>query len=215
MTPDPYNHVRYQLLNAPVYHFPFPHVYVENVFPQEYYPLLLENLPEASQYTSLLSTGKVGKKYSKERFNFVVPDQLESLKEPKKNFWTELALWMGSEAFKKDMLAVFKSDANPQAIHSLIELIRDQTDYALQPHTDTPNKLISCIFYLPHDESQIEQGTSLFIPDESSFKLVKTVPFKPNSFFGFLRAPSSWHGVLPITQPSVRNSLSFRLLSGE
>ena len=54
-------HVLYQIYNAPIREYPYPHFYVENVFPGDFYPLLRENWPGMSALIQLPKTGRVSK----------------------------------------------------------------------------------------------------------------------------------------------------------
>ena len=39
-------HLAYKIANTPILNFPFPHIYVENIFPADFYSKLLKNFPE-------------------------------------------------------------------------------------------------------------------------------------------------------------------------
>ncbi len=99
-------------------------------------------------------------------------------------------------------------------------LVEDITHYALGPHTDTPAKVITVLFYLPKDESQAHLGTSIYMPKDrawrcpggphhgyAGFDRVATMPFMPNSMFAFVKTDNSFHGVEPVTDPDVRRWL--------
>ena len=45
-------HVAYRILNTPILNFPFPHFYVENVFPHDFYSKIQENLLTEKEMTS-------------------------------------------------------------------------------------------------------------------------------------------------------------------
>lgn len=101
---------------------------------------------------------------------------------------------------------------------SRVILVRDFPGYSIGPHTDSTKEKASFIFYLT--ETAIDGGTSMFKRDGfecngskhhdfGGFELVKTAPFAPNSYFGFERSNTSFHGVLPCK--SVRNTLQWSL----
>ena len=48
---SPYEYMKYKILNAPINYYPYPHISIENIFPQEFYDSLLENLPNIDEYT--------------------------------------------------------------------------------------------------------------------------------------------------------------------
>jgi len=82
--------------------------------------------------------------------------------------------------------------------------------YGIGPHSDTRQKLVTMLFYLPSDESQRHSGTSVLVPRNggrpdpgphdrldgwSQFHTVFTAPFVPNSLLGFYVTADSWHAV--------------------
>ena len=46
--------VIYQIANAPMCDYPYPHFYVENVFPADFYARLRANWPESSSLVALV-----------------------------------------------------------------------------------------------------------------------------------------------------------------
>lgn len=83
-------------------------------------------------------------------------------------------------------------------------LLRDSHGYQIPPHTDTPAKAITALFYL----NDAEEGTSLYRPKKKGFKStdgrhlprndfvkVSTVPFKTGTMIAFARTDESFHGV--------------------
>lgn len=91
---------------------------------------------------------------------------------------------------------------------------RDYGDFALGPHTDSSNKFVTAIFYLPRDQRFASFGTSIYRPKEpgytdfdsrhhshDAFDLVRTFPNVPNSVFMFVKTENSFHGVAPGDYP--------------
>jgi hypothetical protein len=87
-------------------------------------------------------------------------------------------------------------------------LVQDTTNYALGPHTDSPRKVITCLFYLPERASRSHLGTSLYVPTVRSFTCkggphypreafdkVASMPYIPNALFAFVKTNKSFHGV--------------------
>ena len=92
------------------------------------------------------------------------------------------------------------------------EVLRHEEGYFLGPHTDIPTKVATLLFNLPGDASAPHLGTTLYEPldpavrsvgsrhhDFGDFRVVRTMPFVPNSVFGFLKTDNSFHGVAPIS----------------
>jgi hypothetical protein len=233
MRSNPFEHVLYQLINTPVKDYPFEHLYVEGVFPKDYYRELLDHLPANKDYTQIEKLGKVSKGHYLERFVFpLLPQNVESLPEKKKRFWQNFIKTFINKEFQKAALFLFSETIEERfgsAIPSnefqwTVDLVRDTSNYSIGPHTDSPGKVISFLFYLPEDDTYAELGTSLFAPKDPAyadpvgkhhsfepFNLITTMPFLPNTMFAFARTDTSWHGVLPIKEKVERNSLSFQL----
>ena len=100
---------------------------------------------------------------------------------------------------------------------SEILIVKDNENYALGPHTDSPKKLITILFYFPVDNSEENIGTSIYMPKDfkftcpggphykkEKFNLIYTAPFKSNSAFGFVKTNNSFHGVEKVNTTSHR-----------
>ena len=88
-------HVLYKIANAPVNAFPFPHIYVRDIFPPEYYRELRDHLPPAEQFRKLTSLNRVSDDYPDSRLVLLLtPEHLSALPEPYRAFWEQLASWM-------------------------------------------------------------------------------------------------------------------------
>ena len=53
---------------------PFPHIYVENVFPDAFYAQLRKFLPPTDNYVPLVQSGRVPKTYSPSRYSLFPKD---------------------------------------------------------------------------------------------------------------------------------------------
>jgi hypothetical protein len=237
MSVDPRAHVFYRIANAPVLTYPFPHFYLESVFPDDYYRQLLDALPPLAAYTPLAATGTVLPGSYPERFS-LHPGQYGSADPPppQSAFWLELMRWVGSHEFSNLLVQKFGSTitarfgaGNEFRVSQDARLMRDLTNYALGPHTDTPRKLVSLLFYLPRDEKLRHLGTSIFEPvdpdftcdgtqhhDFAGFRMVYTAPFRPNSLFAFCKTDKAFHGVLPVGDANIeRDVLQYNIYLDE
>lgn len=200
----------YTICNAPVRLWPFPHIYVENVFPQQDYDQILANLPSDTNYDSGKSS------YHGRRF--ADPTKLDPLCE----LDTPEFAHIGISPFRHFILKRF-GQSKPQ-FHTDLRLVRDCENYSIGPHTDAPWKVLSYLFYLPPDTSLRPYGTSIFTPKDSSFVCpggphhsfdqfhkIFTAPFLPNSLFAFFKTEYSFHGVETITIPCQRDVLLWNL----
>src|SRR4051812_7904013 len=88
-------YVQYQVANAQLREYPYPHIYVDSIFPADFYAELRRNWPSAEQLVSLGSTGRVPHGAYSERFIMPLGTPLmESLPAEKKVFWKDAAAWM-------------------------------------------------------------------------------------------------------------------------
>ena len=71
---------------------PFPHKFIENIFPSSFYNDLLSNIPDTGLYTPIKDTGTVSKGYPDERFifNFTEQKDFSKLSNQQKLFFNNL-----------------------------------------------------------------------------------------------------------------------------
>lgn len=173
---------------------PFKYIYIENIFPEDVYNDILKNMP--SEYIEIEKTR--GTKGYPKRFTATPTDE----------FWTKLNKQLLSGGLKKAICEKFNIKGDN--LKEDLLLIRDNPGYTIPPHTDSINKIISALFYLPTDNSTTKEGTSIFTPIQKGFickkgkhynfedfRKVYTAPFKQNSLFLFMRTDNSFHGVEP------------------
>jgi hypothetical protein len=228
----------YQIANAEVRRHPFPHFFVAPVFPQDYYRELLSRLPPTDWMKPIDETGTVqfvgGKGAEAERAypsRFIADladiEEREQAKDPASQFWANLSQWLMADRFRGQIMEKFRNDMAERfgagaAVSTDIDarLVRDFTSYAIGPHTDSPRKLVSLLFYLPRDESMSHLGTSIYAAHDPSFrcegtrhytykgfKRVADMPYVPNALFAFFKTDHSFHGVDPITDSDVERNL--------
>jgi hypothetical protein len=216
----------YKFGNMPFSMFPCPHFYIPDVFPADFYQQLQENLPAPSSMQPIEEVRNL--KGYKERFVLGLdPRGLATLPADKQSFWADFASWLVGSRFRSLVLRKFQPYINQRfAGKGAVEfsdealLVQDITDYRLGPHTDSPRKVVTMLFYLPADDSQSHLGTSLYLPnvpdftcpggphhDRKSFSLLHTNPFMPNSLFAFFKTDNSFHGVEAIADPDCRRWL--------
>lgn len=97
----------------------------------------------------------------------------------------------------------------------------------LPPHTDAPDKLVSCVLYLPDADWDPSWGgeTVIYRPvDErrsdnwcsrsssvDGMHELDTIGFTANRMFWFVKTHDSWHGVTPVTAPAGIGRRSFNV----
>lgn len=216
----------YKVGNAPFSMFPFPHFCINDVFPAEFYQRLQAMLPDPGAMRPIEEVRAV--KGYKERFVLGLKEKhLATLPEDKRKFWLEVAGWLVGSNFRSLVLTKFQPFIGQRfAGRSNVELydeallVQDVTNYRLKPHTDSPRKVVTLLFYLPADDSQKHLGTSIYLPEDpgftcegethherSKFALLHTNPFLPNTLFAFFKTNNSFHGVEPVADPDCRRWL--------
>jgi hypothetical protein len=219
-------HLAYKVANAPIAGFPYPHCYVENVFPDDFYAEMQRNLPDPEAMIPIEEARNV--QGYPERFVLEFrPEHLQALPESKRKFWSDFGNWMLSGRFQQLAMrkfapfveARFKDVKNIRFYNEAL-LVQDITDYKIGPHSDSPVKVITMLFYLPRDNSQAHLGTSIYLPKDPNFRCsggphypfnmfdrMVTMPFMPNSLFTFVKGDNSFHGVEPVGDPGTRRWL--------
>lgn len=228
--------VHYQVANAEVRYYPFPHFYVAPVFPPDFYQLLLQNLPPTDWYRPIEETASVhfleqrpaGASLYAERFIADLADIEEREEQAGAgDFWRNISEWITSDRFRTLVLRKFGADITARfgegtklATRIDARLVRDFTRYAIGPHTDSKAKLVSLLFYLPKDAAMSHLGTTIYAPLDPSFRCpggphytardfrkVASMPFTPNALFGFFKTDRSFHGVDQIMDDNVERNL--------
>jgi hypothetical protein len=220
-------HVLYKVANAPVNLYPFPHIYVRDIFPPDFYRVLREHLPPAGVYKDLKELNRVGAGYPDTRLVMMVsPENIQALAEPFRSFWDVVGRWLLG-GFGETVLAKFgqfldRRFGNSRAMQYYDEamIVQDYSTYSLGPHTDSPKKVLAFLFYLPADDSLAHLGTSIYVPKDPNFtcpggphhkfdrfERMATMPYLPNSLFAFVKTSNSFHGVEPIQEKGIRRDL--------
>lgn len=215
---------------APMRTFPFPHVYVESVFPDDYYAELRRNWPSASRFVTLESTGRVPEGAYPERFIMpLTKDKVNALSGEGRAFWSDFSQWsLESSRFLTAAMDKFEPYVRQRfgdALESLnfsheVLVVRDHSNYRLGPHTDSPRKVLSLLFYCPDDDRYSHLGTSMYTPIDPAFRCeggphhafehfekVATMDYRPNTLFAFVKTDASFHGVDPIRDADVLRDL--------
>lgn len=217
-------HLLYALRNATVKPWPFPHFYVQDVFPLPEYFEIIEYLAVKGDY-SLSGSFK--------NRSFAEDSHLPGLD------------FMHSREFMRAILGIFAPQAKQRfagrnaELTMDLRLVRDGKGYQIGPHTDARWKVVSLLFYLPpigidewHTGSHLsdktlqlaQYGTSIYLPKDRNFtceggphhkfdgfERIWTAPYLPNSCFGFWKTNQSFHGVEPVDVEFDRDVLLFNL----
>ena len=189
-----FEYVIKKIIDALIIKEPYPHILISGIFPDEFYSVLLEQIPKVSVYTPKT---KYGKTMTLENFDI--------LDEEKKKFWKEVYGFLRSDKFASILLKKFNLFKN--GVSNLF-LHKDLENFEFKPHRDTHSKLVTYLFYLPEDSSLSQLGTHMLVPkkgvvikkttehqDWELFETVKMSEYVPNSFFAFAPHENSFHAV--------------------
>lgn len=128
---------------------PWPHLVVSDVFTEELYNNLLEHFPTRKYMTPLNERFHARYLYWLECDGLKVASRLP--------FWDQL-----HQAFAGPLQLALERKFNVKASYRGMELLHDIEGYRLGPHTDTPDKLVTGLFYLPDWGSTDSTGTVLY-----------------------------------------------------
>jgi len=223
------DHVLERISQAKIIETPFPHIVVDNVFPEAYYRDAIAHFPRDPQLIPLSQTGRTSG-YDERLVALFNDAHFQSLEAEQRKFWTIFGNWLYSERFINEVIHHFSSHVDERIrllasngqlqVHGDALLVSDKTKYAIGPHTDAAHRLITFLFYMPENDSQRELGTSLYEPKEASFRCrggphyafehfnkLSTVEYLPNRALIFVRTDQSFHGVEEITRGDVNRHL--------
>lgn len=231
MFSDVRRHVIYQIASAATRTYPFTHLVIDDVFPAAFYAKMQALLPDDGDYTPLVQTGRVSATYSPRRLAFFERETNSNrLSAAQRTFWTDafaalhhedLGAWILAKFY--DVIAARLGLEAPDAhmdLQTEIFLMRDLDSYMLGPHTDSPSKVASVLFYLPANAARPELGTTLYAPkdpnfvcqggphyDGTKFDQITTIPYRPNTMLAFPKTTTCFHGVERVTGPNSRRDI--------
>jgi hypothetical protein len=202
---------------------PFAHLYLEQIFPADIYPSMLECLPPMELYAP-----DNPRKYARVaalegllhvsscRYTFALHERnLVRLSGAAREIWSGVAAALTATELKaqifsrlsRDLCGRFHVDERElqqMAVYPRPSLVRDLSGYWIAPHPDTRVKVVTAQFYLATDESQRALGTALYrrrlfnprnlLSLKNMFENVKQFDFLPNSGYAFAVGRDSWHG---------------------
>ncbi len=209
-----------------VYREPFPYFHIENFFPDDFYAELLKRKLQPNQLTPISDTGRAMNVQSRDVMP-ICEESLASLPDEQHAMWQFVQTIMSSNEFLFSAIKVFGNQLKALGrtqlnVYPEVLIMQDTKGYGITPHTDRPHRLMSIMVYLPQDSSHSHLGTSVYVPKEREFRctkglnysreyfdIVNTVPYVPNSAFGFLRTDNSFHGVDTIEDDVIRDTICY------
>ena len=210
---DARRHAIYQVAHAPVRGFPFPHIFVDDIFPDGFYKDLLRSMPEAAAYDP--DRGEPAERVPGRTSIPAARRGCNRMDAPRSGFWAstfeafdhvEFGGWLTAKFY--DVVAERLGLGNAAAHTDLdthVSLVRDVSPCALAPHAAIRGRVITAVFQLARDTRRADLGTSLYAPREAAaapgpsagrdaFDLVTTLPFRPNSLLAFPETDASFRG---------------------
>ena len=241
-----------KIIAAPIRYIPYPHSIYRDVFPIELYHQLTECLPETNHYTfSNCSYPQRGFIFlgCNQSFQLDYPEIYQTLLlsynhqpniyQPQPSIiWKPVIDWLLADSTLELWLNRYRTfiqdrfDLQEMKFYQRTTLCRDLPGYTIPPHTDTPRKILTIIFYLPsyfvsdltspisnnqfgtqiltdlqHRNHPPRQWDSQHQKDWSGFSIHTNIQYAPNTAMDFLVGPRSWHGVQPFTGTGTRDTI--------
>jgi hypothetical protein len=223
-------HVKQSIAAARLQMDPFPHIVAESLMPTDVYRLVRDAIPSAlffSQADPVKQNIRIPMDFapalSTRAWDFVDVVSREAIRPAvMEKFWEPLEQHLEAIFGAKHRAAAL---AMPQSVTGGRLMLRRE-GYHLDPHRDPKRVMVTCLLYFarPHDSEAFGTQTfrvhgdteasyqETFYPAEQGgqCKLVKVVPFRPNTALMFLNSGGA-HGVdIPDTLHGVeRHSFQF------
>lgn len=216
---SPLEHFVDRLRGASVELDPFPHYFIEQVFPEDYYREMLGNLPATDIYENLYEVTDLKLDHFRYRDQRNMDHGwTDNLPAEQKVFWNSFNQWFLSEELAQAVMRSFGWESWP-AVSVESQFIRHRAGYFLGPHSDLYTKLVVLLLYLAPDDTAEHLGTSVYRPRQAGFSCpdskhypfedfirVKTLPYRPNSLLAFVRSDVSFHGLEPLSERDVAST---------
>jgi hypothetical protein len=208
---------------AKVYQDPFP-LSVYSPFSPALYAEILRHLPEDQYYDPLYHNDALRTDGTSTRLLLSLRDQdINNLPRVQRDFWSAFNHGMRSKLvcdvflshMETDVLKRFGKPLNEIVCYPTARLGRDWEGFKILPHPDGTDRVYTAQVYLPKDEKQIDAGTTVYARrEDGQFDFVRTLPFKPNTGFCFVRTDATYHGVEPLSLKTPRDSLHLSGFTG-
>jgi hypothetical protein len=187
---DELNHILNSIDNSKIIEYPFYHLYIENIFSDEFYAQLKEkcNNPERIETRKQDNKNFINSRFSIYNSNDECLKKLKNIFESK-----EIKLSLFSKFFEY-----------PDDVIKNVSIHKAEFEFVYTPenkfqniHTDIPSKFLSLVFYFPDDsinlseQDELDNGTILY---DKTLTPVKSARYKKNSVCVFAPSLHSYHG---------------------
>ncbi|KAK3283532.1 hypothetical protein CYMTET_8765 [Cymbomonas tetramitiformis] len=179
---------------------------------------------------------QLGSKISKRFVIQLLPKGAPKPKKPAPNpkgydakFWQSFSNHFATPALAHAWVQKFKSTVNKRfsskrtraSYTYRMDLSRDISGYSIGPHSDTEMKWVTTLYYLPPTAEDSDVGTAVIQSLTGSlqktgaqhkkwgpnWKIAYRAPYTPNSVLAFAPCWSSWHGVPPMREGVIRDTI--------
>jgi len=198
---------------------PFYHCVADSVLPEGVLREVHNRWPSDNVLGRQSDSGRSAANAYKERFMMILNQDCEQRLTPEDHsFWQMVVQTVAGPRVVEVCFKKF-SDVLQKRIGHLgrdtfldieVQIVSDRSGYAIGPHTDSKQRLISILYYLSDDPKYEGYGTGLYQPkdpertfehhvhyDFKDFMLAKRVDYKANRALIFPRTDRSFHGVQP------------------
>ena len=195
------NYVLNKIETTDINTYPFYNLYVENIFPDDFYQRLKDKMLYYKYNETLQDRNWDNPNFMNKRFILRDIDEYEI------NIVREV---FGDDEIKNALMKKFYygNYLDEMGFNHDMQFVFTDGDRFQRIHTDIPAQFISVNFYIPEDElteqEELDNGTILYDKDLTPCKIVK---FKPNSVSFFAPHFYSYHGFN--TTVKNRNTLLF------
>ena len=177
---------------------PYEHCLIENIFSEDFYEELINNVPNDDEYkpTEYVSETRDG---NPTRYKISLKDPTDNrlLNYPSLQKLSKILL---SKEIYSALSNLFSNINKSKDVGVNVYLFRDKVGYKLAPHSDASYKIISLIIYLAKNDSYKEVGTIINTKGEDGqFIKYDQVEYKRNSGFAFPVVDTSFHSVDEVT----------------
>lgn len=187
---DELNHILKSIGNSKIIEYPFYHLYIENIFSDEFYERLKEKCNNPEKIDTRFQDNK---NFTNSRFS-ITNSKDPILKNVENIFENEqIKLSLSSKFFEF-----------PESVVKNISLHKDEFEFVYTSenkfqniHTDIPSKFLSLVFYFPDDsvniseQDELNNGTILY---NRNLEPIKSARYKKNSVCVFAPSFHSYHG---------------------
>lgn len=234
---DVIKHIVNAINSTEIHKEPFEHVYIQNIFPPEYYEQIFRNLLKSdAYYKPQVHTGHPSRFHGHypSRTQLYVPEELQGA--PTLDFFTNLKDILSSEEifvalkekFKEGFDKRFNRGESIEELRNMIKpvllLAKHGKPHFLSQHTDIKTKVFTLIFNFPETDDKEYLGTKLYYHKDKDFEcdgmthhkpdnfiLSHNVPFRKNSLLIFLRTNKSFHAVDLISDTETSERMNIQL----